>query len=467
MRIAYLECFSGISGDMFLGALVDAGVSPKLLEDTVAALGVGAKLEISRVIRSGISATKVDVWVDGEKDLPREEYWAKQDVAVDSLAVSAADGEPHEHPGNRHHEHEHPHSHQHSGDTSTRVKAPAPHTHEPHAHEKHSRQHSHRGLKEIRKIISDAKIPHSAKATATAIFEALGAAEAKIHNVPVEEIHFHEVGAADAIVDIVCASVGADALGVTEFVSSPLNVGGGTVRCAHGTFPVPAPATLELLKDAPVYSSGVQAELVTPTGAAIVKTLVRRFQAFPQMKIEKTGYGAGSRDFAQNPNVVRLVIGDSAEAIGKINPETITVLEANLDDLNPQVFGYVMDRLLEEGALDVFGIPVQMKKNRPGMILTVLCKSEDAGKLVQLIFSESTTLGVRQREEYRQTLARRWENVRTQWGEVRIKIASMNGTVTNYAPEYEDCRRIAAEHHVPLKTVIQEAARVYASSSHK
>jgi uncharacterized protein (TIGR00299 family) protein len=261
--------------------------------------------------------------------------------------------------------------------------------------------------------------------------------------------------------------VGADALGVNEFVSSPLNVGEGTVHCAHGTFPVPAPATLELLKDAPVYSSGVQAELVTPTGAAIVKTLVRRFQAFPQMKIEKTGYGAGSRDFAQNPNVVRLVIGDSAETVGKINSETITVLEANLDDLNPQVFGYVLDRLLEQGALDVFGVPVQMKKNRPGMILTVLCKSEDADKLAQLIFTETTTLGVRQREELRQTLARRWENVRTQWGEVRIKIASMNGTVTNYAPEYEDCRRIAAEHHVPLKTVIQEAARVYASSSHR
>jgi pyridinium-3,5-bisthiocarboxylic acid mononucleotide nickel chelatase len=468
MRIAYLECFSGISGDMFLGALVDAGVSPTLLEDTVAALGVGAKLEISRVTRSGISATKVDVWVDGEKDMPREEYWAKQNVSRDSsLAMSEANGEPHEHHGHHHHEHEHPHSQQHSGDISTRLEAPAPHTHEPDTHENHAHQHSHRGLKEIRKIISDAKISHTAKTTAVAIFEALGAAEAKIHNVPVEEIHFHEVGAADAIVDIVCAAVGADALGVTEFVSSPLNVGGGTVRCAHGTFPVPAPATLELLKDAPVYSSGVQAELVTPTGAAIVKTLVRRFQAFPQMKIEKTGYGAGSRDFAQNPNVVRLVIGDSVEAIGKINSETITVLEANLDDLNPQVFGYVMDRLLDEGALDVFGIPVQMKKNRPGMILTVLCKSEDAGKLAQVIFSETTTLGVRQREEYRQTLARRWENVRTQWGEVRIKIASMNGTITNYAPEYEDCRRIAAEHHVPLKTVIQEAARMYASSSHK
>jgi uncharacterized protein (TIGR00299 family) protein len=275
-------------------------------------------------------------------------------------------------------------------------------------------------------------------------------------------VHFHEVGAVDAIVDIVCAAVGVEALGVDEIICSPLNVGGGVMKCAHGTFPVPAPATVELLKDAPVYSSGLQAELVTPTGAAIVKTLASRFAAFPEMKIEKSGYGAGSQDFPGHPNVVRLTVGEAASTLAaKTASETITVLEANLDDLNPQVFGYVMDRLLEEGALDAFGMPVQMKKNRPGMLLTVLCRPEDAGKLAQLIFTETTTLGVRRRDEMRQTLARRWENVGTPWGEVRIKIASMNGTVTNYAPEYEDCRRIAAEHHVPLKTVMQEAAQVY------
>ena len=310
-------------------------------------------------------------------------------------------------------------------------------------------------------------ISSSAKKTATAIFEALGAAEAKIHDTSVERVHFHEVGAVDAMVDIVCAAVGAEALGVDEIICSSLNVGGGTVKCAHGTFPVPAPATVELLKDAPVYSSGLQAELVTPTGAAIVRALARRFASFPEMTIEKSGYGAGSKDFPGHPNVVRLVIGEAAATASlaaKTASETITVLEANLDDLNPQVFGYVMDRLLEEGALDVFGIPVQMKKNRPGTLLTVLCKPEDAGKLTQLIFAESTTLGVRRREEVRLTLARRWENVRTQWGEVRIKIASMNGTVTNYAPEYEDCRKLAAEHHVPLKRVMQEAARLYLGS---
>ena len=259
-----------------------------------------------------------------------------------------------------------------------------------------------------------------------------------------------------------------EALGVDEIVCSPLNVGGGTIECAHGTFPVPAPAVVEMLKGAPVYSSGIQAELVTPTGAAIVKTVAARFAAFPEMNIDSSGYGAGTRDFPGHANVVRLVIGESTASslAAKTATETVTVLEANLDDMSPQVFGYVMDRLLEEGALDAFAMPVQMKKNRPGTLLTVLCKPEDAGRLTQLLFCETTTLGVRRREESRQTLARRWENVRTQWGEVRIKIASMNGTVTNYAPEYEDCRRIAAEHRVPLKTVMQEATRAYLKEEH-
>jgi uncharacterized protein (TIGR00299 family) protein len=440
MRIAYLECFSGISGDMFMGALVDAGVPPKVLEDAVAALNVGARLEISRVVRSGISATKADVWVNGEKDLPREEYWERQNLAAGSSSAQQRVDEPGREHGDGHshghHSHEHPHSHSH----------------------KHGR-----GMAEIRKIIFAAAISEDAKKTAIAIFEALGNAEAKIHNTSIGDVHFHEVGAVDAMVDIVCAAVGAEALNVDEIVCSPLNVGGGSVKCAHGIFPVPAPATAELLAGAPVYSSGVQAELVTPTGAAIVKTLVSRFNEFPPMKIHKSGYGAGSRDFARHPNVVRLTVGEAASAplASKMSVETISVLEANLDDLNPQVFGYVMDRLLEEGALDAFGVPVQMKKNRPGTLLTVLCTPEDADKLTQLIFAETTTLGVRRREERREALARHWENVSTPWGEIRIKIASMNGTVTNYSPEYEDCRRIAAEHHVPLKQVMQEANRVY------
>jgi hypothetical protein len=374
MRIAYLECFSGISGDMFLGALVDAGVPASVLEQTVAALNAGARLEISRVVRSGISATKVDVWVGGEKDLPREEYWKRKQ----NHSHEASDHE-HSHEHGHGHSHQDEHSHQHEESQASRT---LPHEH-PHSHE-HGR-----GLTEIREIISGVAISETAKKTAIAIFEALGRAEAKIHNTSIESVHFHEVGAVDAMVDIVCAAVGAEALGVDEIICSPLNVGGGTVKCAHGTFPVPAPATVELLAGTPVYSSGLQAELVTPTGAAIVKTLASRFAPFPEMKIEKSGYGAGTRDFPGHPNVVRLTIGEAASSAlaAKTASETITLLEANLDDLNPQVFGYVMDRLIEVGALDAFGMPVQMKKNRPGMLLTVLCKPEDAAKLTQLIFT--------------------------------------------------------------------------------
>lgn len=421
MRIAYLECFSGISGDMFLGALLDAGVPPALLEKTVAALGVNARLEISRVVRGGVSASKVDVWTGGQKDMPREQYW-------------------HEHG----HEHGHPHSHH--NENSAHV---------------HPAGAGHRGLKEIREIIQQSPIDAQDKKTALAMFEALGAAEAKIHNVDVDTIHFHEVGAADAIVDIVCAAVGSRALGVDEWVCSPLNVGGGTVECAHGRFPVPAPAALELLKGAPVYSSGVDAELVTPTGAAIVKVLVRRFGPVPPIEVRGTGYGAGTCDFHDHANVLRIILGEDAREAAFLPSETITVLEANLDDLNPQVFGYVLERALAEGALDVFGTPVQMKKNRPGMLLTVLCRPQDAERLIKVVFAESTTLGVRVREEKRQTLLRGTVTVQTQWGGVRMKVASLNGMVANYAPEYEDCRKIAAEKHVPLKQVMQEAVRAY------
>lgn len=436
MRIAYLDCFSGISGDMFLGALLDAGVSPKLLEDTVAALNIGARLEISRVLRSGISAIKVDVYVYGEKDLPREVFSEKR-----------------EHDHHPDHAHEHDSGYKHSHDAHT------------HLHDTHSHPHAHgRSLTAIREIIEKAAISPTAKATAIRIFENLAEAEAEIHDTSIDQVHFHEVGAVDAMVDIVCAAVGAESLAVEEWVCSPLNVGGGTVKCAHGTLPIPAPATLKLLRDAPVYSSGPQVELVTPTGAAIVKTLNTRFALFPAMTIEKTGYGAGTREFPDHPNLLRITIGEAESAAHlSTSNDRITVLEANLDDLSPQVLAYAMERLLAEGALDVFSVPVQMKKSRPGALLTVLAKIEDANRLTKTIFAETTTLGVRRREEQRQTLARRWENVNTTWGPVRIKIASMNGTISNYAPEYEDCRALAEAHHVPLKEVIHEAVQAYAS----
>jgi len=464
MRIAYLECFSGISGDMFLGALLDAGVPPEVFTRTVEALGVDARLEISRVDRSGISATKLDVIAAGEKELPREEFWAgalstqQEALSTQHSAFSPA-AASHEHSHSQTppraavpHEHGHSHSHEHS------------HSHDhSHQHEHESTHtHAHRGLKEIRQIIQAAGISQSAKDRAIKIFEALGAAEAKVHNTDIEKIHFHEVGAIDAIVDIVCASVGAETLGVDEWICSPLNVGGGTVVCAHGAFPIPAPATLELLKHAPVYSGEIQKELVTPTGAAIVSVLASRFSHFPAMKTEKTGYGAGTRNFKNSPNVLRICVGETAERPESPFPvEEITVLEANIDDMTPQVFGYVLEQALQNGALDAFGTPVQMKKSRPGMLLTVLCRTEDSQDLTRLILAETTTLGVRMRRENRAALTRRHVSVNTKWGAIRMKLANLNGSISNYAPEYEDCRQIAKEQKVPLKTVMQEAIKVY------
>jgi len=428
MRIAYLDCFSGISGDMFLGALVDAGVPFELLEKTVAKLNIGASLERSRVARAGITATKIDVIVHGEKDMPRDEFWT---------------------------------AHHHAGKDEC--------GHERHGAEaKGSSKHPHgRHLKEILGIIASATISENAKQAASDIFRALGEAEAKVHGINVEQVHFHEVGAEDAIVDIVCAAIGAEALGVKRFVASPLNVGGGTVNCSHGVMPIPTPATLELLKGAPIYSGDIQKELVTPTGAAIVKVLVSGFEARPRMTTEKIGYGAGSRDFKGQANVLRLSVGETLEAAVSagdakypVAQEEIAILEANLDDLNPQLIGYITEVAFSLGALDVFTVPVQMKKNRPGTLLTVLAKPQDESKLREMIFRESSTLGIRVRREERYALPRRHEAIITQWGEVRMKIAG-NGKALQYAPEYEDCRRIASEHAVPLKTVMQEAIRRY------
>jgi uncharacterized protein (TIGR00299 family) protein len=426
MRIAYLECFSGISGDMFLGALLDAGVPFELFQKTVAGLNIGAELEHSRVHRGGISATKLDVVVNGQKDMPREEFWAQQ----------------------------------HAGSQESEAQPAHKHSHD---------QHQARRLSEILRIIAAAPISEYARRTADEIFLALGAAEAAVHNVSAEEAHFHEVGAADAIVDIVCAAVGAEALAVDQFLASPLNVGGGTVACAHGVMPVPAPATLQLLKNVPIYSGDIQQELVTPTGAAIVKVLVSKFGPRPVMTTERIGCGAGARNFPGHPNVLRLTIGEAREAATDAGStgesdaaeEEIAILEANLDDLSPQLIGYIVDLAFAEGALDVFTAPVQMKKNRPGTVLTVLSRPEHETRLRALLFRESSTLGVRTRHEKRYALPRRHEAVVTPWGEVRIKVAHLNGSVSQYAPEYEDCRRIAVEHRIPLKTVMQEAIRLY------
>jgi pyridinium-3,5-bisthiocarboxylic acid mononucleotide nickel chelatase len=468
MRIAYLDCFSGISGDMFLAALLDAGVPFALFEKTVADLNIAASLEISRVDRGGISATKLDVIVNGQKDLPREEFWNKQGLGDRGQEIEDSGRLPwiggqnpdHSHENEESAAHSHQHSHPHSHD-----RGGAEHGHS----SEHTRAHG-RSLSDILKIISAAPIRDRAKQLANEIFLALGAAEAKIHNVDLEGIHFHEVGSADAIVDIVCSAVGADALGVDQFICSPLNVGGGTVTCAHGVLPVPAPATLELLQGAPIYSGEIQKELVTPTGAAIVKVLASSFGSRPFMTTEQIGYGAGSRNFDGHANVLRIAIGQTADiatTTGNLcEEEEIVILEANLDDLNPQLIGYIMDVAFSEGALDVFNTPVQMKKNRPGTVLTILAPSDREEGMRALLFRESSTLGIRVRREKRYALPRHHEAVTTPWGEVRMKVAGLNGSASQYAPEYEDCRRIAGEHHVPLKHVMQEAIRLYLDRQH-
>lgn len=319
----------------------------------------------------------------------------------------------------------------------------------------------HRSLSAILEILEKSKLAAGVRKRAGEIFRKLGETEARVHDVPVEKIHFHEVGAVDAIVDIVGACIGFAALGVEKFACSPLNVGGGTAKMAHGVLPVPAPATARLLMGKPTYSNGVQKELVTPTGAAIVATLCDAFGPQPGMNVSAIGYGAGTVDLEGQPNVLRVMIGEAAEKVTAGFDEEIAVIEANLDDMNPQIYGYVLEKALAAGALDVFTAPVQMKKNRPGTLLTVLCKPQDAEEIAGLIFAETTTFGVRTRREQRRVLPREHVSVATCFGDVRIKLSRVNGKILHVAPEYEDCKALAVAKGVPLQRVIAEALRGY------
>ena len=322
-------------------------------------------------------------------------------------------------------------------------------------------QQRHRPLNAILQILRDSKLASPVRDRASAIFRRLGEAEARVHDVPVEKIHFHEVGAVDAIVDIVGACIGFHMLGIEKFACSPLNVGGGTVKMAHGVLPVPAPATANLLQGKPTYSNGVQRELVTPTGAAIVAILCDSFGPQPPMSVSAIGYGAGAADLEGQPNVLRMMIGEATEKTVLGYDEEITVIEANLDDMNPQIYGYFQEKALASGALDVFTTPVQMKKNRPGTLLTVLCQPADAQTLMTLIFAETTTFGVRTHAAQRRVLPREFVKVNTSYGEVRIKLSRVNGRILHVAPEYDDCRKLAEENNVPLQRVINEALLSY------
>ena len=319
--------------------------------------------------------------------------------------------------------------------------------------------HPHRSLSEILRMIEKAGIAPRAAERATRTFQRLGEAEAKVHQIPIEKVHFHEVGAVDSIVDIVGSAIGFELLGIDRFACSSLDVGGGCVRTEHGILPVPAPATTELLRGVPAHSSGIERELVTPTGAAIATTLATQFVQIPPMRVSAIGYGAGSADLAEQPNVLRLLVGEAAEtdAAGRWD-ELVTVIEANLDDMSPQIYGYFAERALDAGALDVFSTAVQMKKNRPGLLVTLLVKPADTSRLIALLFEETTTIGVRTYDVHRCTLERETVPVKTPFGEIRMKVSRLNGTVLNAAPEYEDCQRIASQTGIPLKKVLASAS---------
>jgi uncharacterized protein (TIGR00299 family) protein len=419
MRIGYLECFSGISGDMLLGALVDAGVPFAFLEETAAQLNVGAHLEFRKVTRGGIAATKVDV------------------ITPDHPAPAPDHDHSHSEAGHSHEEHSH-----------------ATHTHAPHRH-----------LSSILDIIRAAPLTDRVKSWAIRAFELLGAAEAAIHSIPIEEVHFHEVGAVDTIVDIVCAAAGCEALGVDRWLASPLNVGSGTVVCQHGTLPVPAPATLALLGDAPIYAAGPAMERVTPTGASVLRMLEVCYEPLPAMRIKASGYGAGGRDTPGEPNLLRLLVGETdTKSLQSEESQSIAIIETVIDDSSPQLLGYVSELLLESGAWDVYRASVQMKKGRTGVQLSVLCSPNLVPALRDLIFRETTTIGLHWRIENRIALAREFRKIETPWGDVQIKIARWpSGKIANASPEYEDCRLIAAKHALPLKHIMQEAMRIYAA----
>jgi uncharacterized protein (TIGR00299 family) protein len=416
MRAVYFDCFAGVSGDMIIGAQLDLGVDLESLKRQLASLGLdGYEIKSRRVERSGIAAAKFDVDVE-QQEQPERSFAG------------------------------------------------------------------------IRSIILASSLSETTRWRSIAAFERLAIAEARVHGTTPDKVHFHEVGAVDSIVDIVGAMIGFELLGVDRFFCSPLRVGSGLVDTEHGRLPVPAPATVELLQGVPVYAGELEGEFVTPTGAAIVATLCAEFGALPQMSITKVGYGAGSRDPKAFPNALRLMIGEIEEAdeMGSergrqkaegrrqeaerrtqkaegyaTSDETIVVIETNIDDMNPQAYGFVMECAFALGALDVFMIPVQMKKDRPGVLLTVLCKAEAVDATIEMLLVETTTLGVRYYEAKRRVLERSIETVETQYGPVRIKVARDGARTLHFQPEYDDCARVALEAKAPFLEVHAAAAAAY------
>ncbi len=387
MRIAYFDCFSGASGDMILGSLIDAGLSPQRLRGELKKLRIPAiDLKSKKVLEGGLSATRVVVEGRNEK-------------------------------------------------------------------------RPHRNLKEILRIIDRSGVETEVKEKSAEIFMRIASVEGKIHRRPAEEVHFHELGGLDSVVDIVGSVWGIRQLAIEKIDVSRVNVGGGFVKCEHGILPVPAPATLSLMEGKPIYSSGVERELLTPTGAAILSTLGSEFGPMPPIHVERVGYGAG-RDDLPHPNLLRLIIGTSVSAPGR---ERVAVIETNIDDMNPQFYDYVMDGLLATKVLEVFITPILMKKNRPGHLLTVICPPEKLASVTNFLLKETTTIGLRWHEEERAKTDREIISRQTKHGKIRFKLARWEGKVVNLSPEYEDCKRLALEKRVPLKEIFEEARKSVAT----
>jgi len=417
---------------MVLGALIDAGVPLGGIREALGGLAIGGdSVWTERVVRAGISATKF--CVRGE-DSPVEH--AHHDPI-----------EAHAHA----HAHGHGHHHEHT--------QPAP----PAGADSHRHSHTHRSLAQIATLIDASGLTPAAKARAKQLFLRLGEAEAAIHGMPLEQVHLHEVGALDSIIDIVGSVYALEQLGVDRIVSSPLNVGSGTITSAHGHYPVPAPATLRLLQGVPMYAGPQQKELVTPTGALLISSYATSYGRVPPMRVQRVGYGAGSRDLHERPNVLRVLIGEEDAGV---SADTVVVVEADIDDMNPQIFGVLMDGLLGDGALDVFYTPIQMKKNRPGTLLTIVSRPEDREKHTTRVFRETTTIGVRYREMTRECLDRKIVHVTTPYGAVAIKVAGRQGEVLNAAPEFDDCLRVARESGKPVKDVQAAAMKAFLDLSH-
>lgn len=410
MKTLYFDCFAGAAGDMILGALIDAGVPLAELQQALGTLGVdGVSVSADRVLKTGVSATKFRVHEPASA--PLELRRGKPELAARGSGPPDAVAD-----------------------------------------------HRHYHLKHIFAAIEKSALSSTARARAVRMFERLAEAEAAIHGTTLEKVHLHEVGAVDSIIDIVGTVFAMEWLGAARVVVSPVNVGGGMVTTAHGVFPVPAPATVRLLGPAPLYSSGVQMELLTPTGALILTEYAQAFGPMPAMRVERVGYGAGDRELPETPNVVRVFVGEADGAHDRDVPQaTVAVMACEIDDMNPQIFGVLMDRLYQAGALEVYYQPVQMKKNRPGTLMTIVARPDQRELLADLVFRETTTIGIRYQLMARLCLERELVPVETPLGVVRFKVARRDGQVINAQPEFDDMARIAAERGLPVK-VVQAAA---------